>query len=83
MDRSTTDARDILLFLFIPYVFSGSTWGNAVIYLFPSLMVLHAAPRHPELLGRHVPLAALTGILGLALAAAGSRRIALLLRGAL
>jgi hypothetical protein len=62
--------------------FSGSTWGNAVIYLFPSLMLLHAAPKYPELLQAHVPFAALTGIMGLLLASIGSRRILALLKDA-
>jgi hypothetical protein len=59
---------------------TGSTWGNAVIYLFPSLMLLHAAPKHPELLQPHVPFAVLTGTLGLLLASTGSKRIASLIR---
>lgn len=62
--------------------FLGSTWGNAVIYLFPSLMLLHAAPKYPELLQAHVPFAALTGIMGLLLASMGSRRILALLKDA-
>ena len=42
----------------------GATWGNAVIYLFPTYMFVQCAKKMPEL-NKEVPVATATGFLGL------------------
>ena len=42
----------------------GATWGNAVIYLFPTYMFVQCAKKMPEL-KKEIPLATATGFLGL------------------
>jgi amino acid permease len=49
----------------------GATWGNLLVYVFPSIMMVHAAKSHPELQG-NVPLSIGTGILGLAMGIVGT-----------
>lgn len=61
--------KDIRLIL----AWGGATWGNAVIYLFPSLMLYKASKQYPELKSQ-VPLAVLLGFSGLALGVIGSMR---------
>ncbi|KAI2507061.1 transmembrane amino acid transporter protein [Fragilaria crotonensis] len=42
----------------------GATWGNAVIYLFPTYMFVQCAKKMPEL-KKEIPVATATGLLGL------------------
>jgi len=51
----------------------GATWGNAVIYLFPALMLYHTAKKYPEI-QKDVPQAVASGLLGLVLGAVGTTR---------
>jgi len=50
---------------------SGATWGNCVIYIFPSYMVLRGVQHYPALQPHVVP-ALLTGLLGAVLGAVGA-----------
>jgi amino acid permease len=49
----------------------GATWGNCVIYLFPALMLHHAASKYPSLQSK-VPFAVGTGLFGLGLGIVGT-----------
>jgi amino acid permease len=61
--------RDLTLIL----SFGGATWGNAVIYLFPTYMFVQCAKKMPEL-RKEVPLATATGLLGLAMGVIGTQK---------
>jgi amino acid permease len=53
--------------------FGGATWGNAVIYLFPTYMFVQCAKKMPEL-RKEVPLATATGIVGLLMGIVGATK---------
>lgn len=60
-----TDLRKLL-------AFNGATWGNAVIYLFPTFMFVQIARTQKPELKAEVPVAILTGILGLFMGLVGT-----------
>jgi amino acid permease len=52
---------------------AGSTWGNMLVYLFPTYMFIRVAKTKPELRGE-VPQATITAVLGLCLGVIGTVR---------
>jgi len=57
----------------IVLAFGGATWGNALIYLFPTFMLIQCAKTMPQL-KKEVPFAAATGFLGLTMGVIGTIR---------
>ena len=53
--------------------FAGATWGNALIYLFPTFMLIQSAKKMPGL-QKEVPIAAATGLVGLTMGVIGTIR---------
>lgn len=60
-----TDLRQLL-------AFSGATWGNAVIYLLPTYMFIQCARKVRPDLRKEVPIAVVTGLIGLFLGMLGT-----------
>jgi amino acid permease len=59
--------------LTVVFAFGGATWGNALIYLFPTFMLMQCAKKMPQL-KKEVPIAAATGLLGLMMGVIGTIR---------
>ena len=51
--------------------FAGATWGNALIYLLPTFMLIQSAKKIPTL-KKEVPIAAATGIVGFTMGVIGT-----------
>ena len=60
-----TDLRKLL-------AFNGTTWGNAVIYLLPTYMFVQCAKKYRPELKSEVPIATLTGLVGLGMGVIGT-----------